>query len=168
MKVLIPWSNSLRRHKEFEYCCLSFVSSPPSSSSFWFLPICSPVWHLGWKKLLQFWADAEGAVMGSTVFLYIIKTPCWGCCITSIKSLSCLLMANTPELLLPKYYCCRCFKAKQCVRSMFYILKLFKGAQRGWLQIIMNFFLTLYSGALTIKYTTHQNGSLNLIYLFKA
>lgn len=97
-------------------------------------------WHLGWKKLLQFWTNAEGTVMGNTVFVYIIKTHWWVCCITSIKSLSCLLMANTPELLLPKCYCCRCCKAKQCVRNMFYILKLFKGAQRGWLQIIMNLF----------------------------
>lgn len=100
-------------------------------------------WHLGWKKLLQFWANAEGTVMGNTVFLYIIKTHGWVFCITSIKSLSCLLMANTPELLLPKYYCCRCCKAKQCVRSMFYILKLLKGAQRGWLQIITFFLLCI-------------------------
>lgn len=71
------------------------------------------------------------------------KTHWWVCCITSIKSLSCLLMANTPELLLPKYCCCRCCKAKQCVRSMFCILKLFKGAQRGWLQIITFFLLCI-------------------------
>lgn len=126
----VSWSNSLWKHNEFEtvVCPLFHLPFPPLPSGF------SPFVYLltlKLKKLLQFWANAGGTVTGSPVLLYI--TVHWLVhCIASIRSLICPLMANTPVLLMPKYYCFRCCQVNSMGGVCFTLKKLFKGAQRGW------------------------------------